>query len=135
MAKRGKVISLTGDEALRAILAQGRANVAKTVGKALQEEARIVMRASLQQVPVRDGFLKASGEVKEPKFSNGVIKVTMGYGGAASEYALYVHNSPYEKRWTKSGTKSHFLSDPLAEAVPQISAGLARRIGKILGRG
>jgi hypothetical protein len=55
----------------------------------------------------------------------------MGYGGAASDYALIVHNGP-ERNWTKSGTKSHFLSDPLQAAVPRIGDGIARRIGKLL---
>ena len=132
MAKKS-IISLTGTEALERILAKGRADVAVVVGQALAEEARLTMRESLQEVPVRDGFLKASAEVKPPKFSAGLIKVTMGYGGAASQYALIVHNGP-ERNWTKSGSKSHFLSDPLAAATPRIAANLARRIGKILGR-
>lgn len=130
---KGKAIQLTGIEALTAIMAKGRAETAKVVGKALAEEARIVMRESLQEVPVRDGFLKGSAEVKEPKFSNGLVKVTMGYGGAASQYAEIVHNGP-ERNWTRSGSKSHFLSDPLAAATPRIGAGLARRLGKILGK-
>ncbi|AYD87357.1 minor tail protein [Microbacterium phage ValentiniPuff] len=130
---KSKVIKLTGDEALNAILAKGRSQVAIVVGQALAEEARVVMRESLQEVPVRDGFLKASSEVKPPKFSNGLVKVTMGYGGAASKYALIVHNGP-ERNWTRTGSKSHFLSDPLAAATARIGAGLARRIGKILGR-
>lgn len=135
MAKKGSgIIAMTGAEALTAALGKGRAETAKIVGQALMEEARLVMKESVKQVPVDDGFLKASAEVLPPKFSMGFVKITMGYGGAAAAYALYVHNSPYEKNWTKSGTKSHFLSDPLAAAVPHISMTLQKRIGKIMGR-
>jgi hypothetical protein len=128
------MITLTGDEVMVRLLGMARANVAKIVGQALTEEASLVMRKSQQQVPVKDGFLKASGEILPPKFSYGFVKVTMGYGGAASHYALYVHNSPYEKHWTKSGTKSHFLSDPLTDQIPQIESTLIKRIGRIMGR-
>lgn len=110
-------------------------DIARAVGQSLMESAQLVMRESQRQVPVRDGFLKASATIKDPKFSNGFVKVTMGYGGAAAKYAWYVHQSPYEKNWTKPGTKSHFLSDPLQAASVEISARLARRIGAILGKG
>lgn len=129
-----KAIRLSGDEALTAILAKGSAVTATTVGAALYEEGQLVMRESLDEVPVKDGFLKASHEIKQPKFSGGLIKVTLGYGGAAAKYALFVHNTPYELHWTKSGTKSHFLSDPLAAATPRIAKNLAARIGRMLGR-
>lgn len=125
-------IKLTGDEALTRILNAGAAQSAKAIGAALLEEARLVMRESLDQVPVKDGFLKASAEVKDPKFSNGLIKVTMGYGGAASAYALYQHNAPSGFHYTKSGSKSHFLSDPLQAATPRIAKNLTTRIGRLL---
>ena len=131
---RQKAIQLTGDEVLNRLLSMAAANVAKIVGQALTEEAQITMRASARETPVKDGFLKASGTVNPPKFSYGFVKVTMGYGGAAAEYALYVHNSPYEKNWTKAGTKSHFLSDPLQKQLPSIEKTLIRRIGRIMGR-
>lgn len=133
MAK-GKSIQMSGADVLAALLAQSSERIVKTVSQALLEEARLVMRESLRQVPVKDGPLKASGEVKEPKFSSGVIKVTMGYGGAASAYALYQHNAPAGLRYTKSGSKSHFLSDPLLERAPMIQATLINRIGNIMGR-
>jgi hypothetical protein len=123
--------TVEGLDALQRLLRRGSQDTVKALGRALTEEAQLVMRASQQQVPVKDGFLKASGEIKEPKFSSGFVKVTMGYGGAASDYALIVHNGP-EKNWTKSGTKSHFLSDPLQAAVPRIGDAIARRIGKLL---
>lgn len=110
-------------------------DIVRAVGQSLSESAQLVMRESQRQVPVRDGYLIGSGTVNEPKFSNGFVKVTMGYGGAAAKYALYVHNSPYEKNWTKPGTKSHFLSDPLAAATVEIQGRLAKRIGGILGKG
>lgn len=125
-------IKLGGDETLRRILAAGSGKTVIAVGGALLQCAQLVMRASLEQVPVKDAVLKGSATINDPKFSNGLIKVVMGYGGAASAYALYQHNAPDGWHYTRPGSKSHYLSDPLMEALPVIEKTLAFRIGQML---
>jgi hypothetical protein len=55
----------------------------------------------------------------------------LGYGGAASIYAPIVHNMPRIMHPTKPGTKSHFLSDPLKAALPNMESRLAERIERL----
>jgi hypothetical protein len=53
------------------------------------------MEISQHMVPVETGTLKSSGQVGEPERLGGVwIRVQMGYGDAASKYALAVHEIP-----------------------------------------
>lgn len=134
MARAGASIRLTGDEVLIKLLQQAPAKSRMLVGQALMEEAQLIMRKSLQQVPIKDGILKASHTILPPVDTGSLISITMGYGGGAAKYAEYVHNSPYEKNWTKAGTKSHFLSDPMQDASPRIEQTLMKRIGTVMGR-
>lgn len=127
-------IRLTGDDVMIKLLQQAPAKSRILVGQALMEQAALIMRKSLAQTPIKDGILKASHTILPPIDSGTMITVTMGYGGAAAAYAEYVHNSPYEKNWTKAGTKSHFLSDPVQDAAPQIELTLMKRIGSVMGR-
>lgn len=82
---------LEGIEELRKAFqkAKDRAHVALASGLFL--EAERIMRDSKRQVPVDEGILRASGFVRPPTTSGTKIVVTMGYGGAAKAYALYIH--------------------------------------------
>lgn len=60
-------------------------------GGALFQEAEAVMATSKERVPVDMGTLRASGHVQPPKVRGTTIEVVLGYGGAASGYALFVH--------------------------------------------
>lgn len=61
------------------------------VGSALWKEATDIMTASKALVPVDLATLKNSATVQLPKHEGSSITVTMGYGGAASQYAVYIH--------------------------------------------
>lgn len=132
MAKT-KAIALTGNEALQMLLATASGGIVEAVGGALFEEGQLAMRDSLNEVPVKDAILKGSAEIKPPKFSNGRVKVTLGYGGAAAAYALIRHNTP-ASNYTKPGTKDHYLSDPVQKRIPMIQKTLHGRVAKLLGR-
>lgn len=75
----------------KALVAAGqRANQA--AASALYIEAEKVMAASKQEAPVGvDGVLRASGFVNPPEVKGNGLRVTLGYGGAAKNYALTVH--------------------------------------------
>lgn len=113
------------------VLQHGADHADDIVGQALLEEARVIMRKSLEEVPVRDGILKASATVEVPVKNGRMIVVRLGYGGAAAAYALYQHNAPDGWNYTKPGSKSHFLSDPVQAAVPNVRRNLERRIARI----
>lgn len=120
--RTGTSFSETGDAMIDAAIDQ------------MEDFVREVMVKSLVQVPEDTGVLKRSArpgpdgpneEAVEPKFKNGRIRVTFGYGYGdevnpkyrtkAAQYALPVHEI-YDAAH-KPPTKSHYLIDPLIEAA------------------
>ena len=88
--------------------------------QALREEAETIMTDSKQRVPVDTGVLRASGFVSPVEDG-----VRLAYGGAASDYAIYVHenldaNHPVGE--------AKYLERPVLEALP----GLAERVAKTM---
>lgn len=74
------------------------AKVKQATAAGLFQEAEHIMNLSKREVPVDMGTLRNSGFVEMPRGdrsfinrSSHVIEVRMGYGGAASGYALYLH--------------------------------------------
>lgn len=61
------------------------------MGAALWKEGERIMAKSKELVPVDMGTLRASGHVTLPTITPTGASVTLGYGGAASDYAVYVH--------------------------------------------
>lgn len=62
---------------------------------ALRGEAETIMTRSKREfVPVDEGTLRSSGHVQDPVRRGKEVSVTMAYGGAASPYALAVHEHP-----------------------------------------
>jgi hypothetical protein len=87
-------VTVTGAEAVRAKLLALASAAPKRVGDALRDEAELTMREAKALTPVVTGTLRASGYVQKPSLSRGDVSVTMGFGGAASKYALAVHENP-----------------------------------------
>ena len=83
--------TISGIDALASRLATLGNRAAEWMAQALYLEAEAVMTASKRMVPVDTGALRASGYVKEPEIAGSQVKVTMGYGGSASQYAIFVH--------------------------------------------
>lgn len=129
--------SVSGAEQIKANLAKYGADVRKALGAAIYTEANNIMAASKRRVPVDTGTLKASGYVTRPQKVGDQILVELGYGGAASKYALYVHEipspeegAPHPEQWTPGKrTARHdppttwkYLERPVNERAPQIAA-------------
>lgn len=78
---------------IRAVLAR----FPDKVEAALKIEAEMIMTRSKRDfVPVDLGTLRSSGFVNSPERKGQTVVVTLGYGGAASAYALSVHERPSE---------------------------------------
>lgn len=60
---------------------------------ALRAEQRGLFNDSQLQVPVLDGNLKASGEMRAPNITSNSVSVEVAYGGSVP-YALRVHENP-----------------------------------------
>jgi hypothetical protein len=127
-------IKLEGLDTLQELLERAGDQATPMLAQALVAEMQLVFRESQRRVPVGvTGNLKSSGRVKPPVVTANTVTVTLGYGGAARKYAAVVHQLPRMGiNWTKPGTGSHFLADPLNEKLPDIERAIRDRLERML---
>ena len=119
-------IQLLGVTEVRGALeAQGKVVIGK-LGAALRMEGEIEMTESKRRVPVDTGTLRSSGNVQGPEFSGRFIEVTLGYGGAASAYAVQVHEDMQAFRRTG---QPKYLESVVVESAPFMADRVAKRAG------
>ena len=116
---------LRGSRALQRELKRRGKKAPRDLGRALFQEGEQIMAASKRIVPVDKGPLRASGHVQLPVIRGKRVTVTLGYGGAAAPYAVFVHEKP--ARHTPP-TQWKYLEQPLFEAVPGMAGRLAARV-------
>lgn len=86
------MIRWEGLDELRRALSDEPEEAVKELGRALNVEGERIMTVSKRDfVPVDQGTLRASGHVRAPHIRGTRAEVTLGYGGAASAYALVQH--------------------------------------------
>lgn len=127
MAATGIHIDLVGYDRLARMVsnsASGR-SINNYMEAALHEEAAEVMLVSQELVPVRYGYLKASGNVSNPTRTMDGVTVQLYYGGPAAPYALYVHEIP---RRHAAPTRSKFLELPMKRQAEGLGDRLLARI-------
>lgn len=106
---------------------------------ALRIEAELIMAKSKQEhVPVDLGTLRSSGFVNDAERKGKTVSVTMGYGGAASSYALSVHEAPSKHdppswkgkdvQFSPEGRGAKYLETPLYEALEGMDKRIADRL-------
>lgn len=132
-------VEMIGTKELYAALAAAKGRAMAEAGKALYLEGEAVMAESKRLVPVDEGTLRNSGLVEPPKIDGTVVEVTLGYGGAGAEYALFLHEgtgpavgrppfmppvAPF-KEWAKRVLGNEKLGFVIARAVGR--RGLAPR--------
>jgi len=83
--------TLVGTAELQAVLMKLGAEAPKAAGSALVLEAERIMVQAKALAPVDMAALRTSGHVQPPKVTATNATVTLGFGGAAAPYALYVH--------------------------------------------
>lgn len=124
-------IELIGGEQLKKLTSEGQSDkVVKALARALYEEALIIMAESQRRVPVDTGALRRSGRVLPPKMEGGDMVVELGYGGAASGYAMDQHENPNYRH--TNGKTWKYLEGPVRERMPAIEKSLAARLDAIL---
>lgn len=121
-------VEMVGTDELKAAFEKVASETPKVTAAAMVLEAEKVMAESVRQVPVDTGVLRASATVSAPIISGSNVSVELGYGGAASAYAMVQHertdfNHP-------NGGKAKFLSDPLHNYASNgnLAASLGARI-------
>jgi hypothetical protein len=123
-------VELLGMDKLQALMRRAGPQSVKVLGQALTEEAQLAFRESQQLVPRRTGVLAASGQIQPPQFDGERVTVTLGYGGAASSYALIVHENPNAQH--QGGRQWKYLEVPVLRRVPKLTDNLVRRMERIV---
>lgn len=123
-------VKLNGTKELQKQLAQFGANAEKELGGAMFREATTIMNASKVIVPVDTGALKNSGIVMPPERTGTGVMVSLGYGGAARDYAIYVHENLTARH--APPTRAKFLEDPLMAASKGMAGRLVEDLKKAL---
>lgn len=138
MANSAFTINLMGADGMIRLFSKAPANALPQLGTALYEEALyIIAEGQNYLTPVGEGTLARSGEVLPPRMNGNKIEVILGYGGAASAYAMYIHElmeSPSGKpiNWSKSGSGAKYLENPTRNAIPDIERKIFAKLNKIL---
>tara|TARA_R110000803_G_scaffold141929_2_gene208316 strand:+ start:3044 stop:3436 length:393 start_codon:yes stop_codon:yes gene_type:complete len=125
-------IELVGAEDLAKILASAGAKAVPALKQALTEEAQIVFRDSQRLVPVDTGTLRRSGIIIPVRERGNLIEVAMGYGGAASSYALRQHENLQYRH--KKGQQAKYLETPLFSRANKLLGNIKRRMERILSK-
>ena len=78
-----------------------------------------------QRTPVDKNVLRSSGDVQSPTFDGNLIRVMLTFGGAASEYALEVHEDL--EAFHRVG-QAKFMESVLNESAGSMRVRVGRRI-------
>lgn len=125
-------VELQGTEDLARALRALNDRAMPALAKALFQEAETIMTASKIICPVETGALRASGVVMPPEQQGTLLSVTMGYGGPAAPYAVYVHERLDLHH--AAPTQAKFLERPALEAAAGLEGRLAASLQAELGR-
>ena len=118
-------LRLTGLDEVRKRVERAQEAAPSEIAGALNEEAERVMTRAKRLTPVDTGTLRASGIVESPEFRRFEVIITLGFGGPAAPYAIFVHERT-EIRHTVGQPK--FLEDAVIQSVPGFSDRVATAI-------
>lgn len=99
---------------------------------ALMQEAQLMFAESQRRVPVDLGTLRRSGVIMPPQITGNRIMIEMGYGGAASAYALIQHERQDFRH--KDGKTWKYLEAPVRERIPNLEKRIQLRIDRLLSK-
>lgn len=127
-------VTFTGWDNVLAALGRLPERTLKATGAALYREAEQIMTDSKEHfVPVDLGVLRDSGFVELPNIDGGRVSVTIGYGGAASEYAAIVHEDLSANH--PNGGEAKYLERPLLSAAQGLAGRVADEVKAALESG
>ena len=89
------------------------------------QELEIEMAEMQERTPVATGALKSTGFVNPPEIGRHEATVTLGFGGPAIGYAIYVHENP--DAFHPVG-QAFFMTSVLDESAPHLAKRISRRM-------
>ena len=141
-------VIITGQKAIAARLNEMIVRSPKVAEMALRTEAELIRTASMKMTPSDKGTLKGSHFVESKQTLDGP-EATIGVGGAASAYALAVHEHPGPhdppswqgagggRSGAFSGTVQFKTGGPkfLERAASGAAPGMPKRLGLLMAQG
>jgi hypothetical protein len=106
--------------------------VEQAMPQVLNEEAQLIFRDSQRLVPVKTGVLRASGQIIPPRKKGNNFEVVIGYGGAASSYALEQHENLLYRH--QEGKSAKYLEVPAQQRAAKMPDAIRNRLRRIIGR-
>lgn len=140
MAGMNMSMTWTGLSELTEKLTVSQAEAVPLLASAIYEDAELMMTAAKERTPVgggeyspydkAPGTLRASGHVDAPKIAGTTIDVTLGFGGAATSYAMVQHE---HGEFHHVVGQADFLGSVVMEGAAGYGDRLAARLaGKLL---
>jgi hypothetical protein len=102
----------------------------KAVDRAVYEFGQVEMKEMKRRVPVDTGTLKDSGFVEKPVRDGMNVRLTLGFGGAAEAYAIYVHE---DLEAVHRVGEAKFVESVLNESTPYFAVRVAQSLYRELG--
>lgn len=118
-------LKITGTGELQRALAKAGPLALGALTQAAVKEQQETITDAQAQTPVETGALRASGTVDPPQVSGTSVTVKAGFGGAASGYAIYVHEI-MDNHHPVGNAK--FLERPFLARAPQVTTELAKSV-------
>lgn len=123
-------VEIKGDKEVTAKLAAYGLNAARAMANALYEEAQGLITEAKEETPVDTGALRSSGHVELPQIEGTKVTVEAGFGGAAIDYAIFVHENLESFHATGN---AKFLENPLNRRSRGMDARIAEKMRRLLG--
>lgn len=119
------------------VAAAGEGGIEAVKQAVVEELQEVIDYAKEWTVPVETGTLRDSGVVGDPEpLPDGGFRVRAGFGGAASEYAVYVHEDPIPRYGgaAKAGTGKgwKYLERPMLAHLPHLREHMVARLRSYL---
>jgi hypothetical protein len=109
------------------IMSKYKDKATSVIAPALYQEAEAIMTQAKMLTPVDTGALRASGHVRRPVVSAQSVSVTLGFGGTAAPYAVYVHED-LTKRHPVGQAK--YLEQPFNAAKQSMAERIANKVAR-----
>lgn len=107
-------VEIQGIDTVVGVLRSAAASANPQLSARIYRAMQVIFKETQRQCPKRTGTLRASGSVSLPDRG----EVSIGYGGPAAEYAVWVHENLQAKH--KPPTKAKFVEDPMHQAGPTL---------------
>jgi hypothetical protein len=118
-------LKVSGFRELKKALKEQGQRAEQSLAAALYAEGERIMAEAKRLCPVDTGTLRSTGHVQKPVIRRGSIEVTLGFGGPAAPYAVFVHEN-LNVHHTVGQAK--YLEKPLNDAARGFAERLAAEV-------